>query len=61
MSGSPATVRGHVLVAEDNPVLAQLLTCQLIDAGYQVTCIADGQEVVDRIESVNPSLMVLDL
>lgn len=51
----------HIVVAEDNPVLAQLLALQLGHDGYRVTCIADGQELIERIAGLSPSLLLLDL
>ena len=51
----------HILIAEDEPKIAQLLVDYLSAAGMQVTTVADGAEVEDAVTRLAPALLVLDL
>ncbi len=50
-----------VLIVEDEPKLAQLLSQYLEHSGYQVHCLGDGTLVEPWIRENNPDLMLLDL
>lgn len=50
----------HVLVAEDEEALAQLLKYNLEKEGYRVTTAADGEEALVLAEESPPDLVVLD-
>lgn len=52
---------GRILIAEDEPKLARLLVDYLAAAGFAVTCIADGREVISAVRTRLPELIVLDL
>ena len=51
---------GRVLVAEDNPINARVVTDVLAGAGYQVTLAANGREVLDRLAEVNFDAVLMD-
>jgi len=51
----------QILVAEDNPLLAELLVDQLSLGGWRVVCAGDGAEALAMIEQLRPSLLVLDI
>ena len=50
-----------ILIAEDEPKLAQLLSDYLEQSGFDTHCIADGLEVIPWIKDNLPALMLLDL
>lgn len=50
-----------VLVVEDEEDILALLQFNLIKAGYEVVCAADGEEGLQKIEEQLPDLMLLDL
>lgn len=49
---NPATTasptRRRILVVDDEPDLLEILSTELSDAGYEVTCAQDGREAVER-------------
>jgi len=50
-----------VLVVEDEPKLAKLLSDYLLQAGYDATIIGNGLEVLPWVKSNDPDLILLDL
>jgi two-component system, OmpR family, phosphate regulon response regulator PhoB len=50
----------HVLVAEDEEALAQLLKYNLEKEGYRVTLSRDGEDALIVAEESSPDLIVLD-
>ncbi|MEB3209745.1 MAG: response regulator [Leptolyngbyaceae bacterium] len=51
----------HILVVEDEPSLAQLLSMALEDEGYKVTIASDGVEALKKIWTFPyPDLILLD-
>ncbi|MFD8685843.1 response regulator transcription factor [Streptomyces sp. NPDC059651] len=57
--GAPA--RGHVLVVDDDPTVAEVVTGYLTRAGYEVTRAADGTAALEQYAARRPDLAVLDL
>ena len=53
--------RKIILVAEDNPQAAQLLTIYLTEAGYNVAVAQDGEEAVKKAREVKPVAITLDV
>ncbi|MEW2177792.1 response regulator transcription factor [Streptomyces sp. NPDC005406] len=58
---APAATRGHVLVVDDDPTVAEVVTGYLTGAGYEVTRAADGPAALDGYATRRPDLAVLDL
>ncbi|MCB1045463.1 MAG: response regulator [Acidobacteria bacterium] len=50
-----------ILVAEDEPKIAQILSDYLKSHGYQVFCVEDGLSVAPTVQSMQPDLLLLDL
>lgn len=50
-----------VLVVEDEEDILALLHFNLLKAGYDVVCAADGEEGLSKIEEQQPDLLLLDL
>ncbi|MFD7700618.1 response regulator transcription factor [Streptomyces caelestis] len=60
MTVRPAPVR-RVLVVEDDPTVAEVVTGYLADAGYEVEHAADGLAALEAVAALRPQLVVLDL
>jgi two-component system phosphate regulon response regulator PhoB len=55
------TMRGHILVVEDEADLAELVAFNLRQAGYTTQTAADGAEAMAAVDRQVPDLIVLDL
>ncbi len=53
--------RRRILVADDNPTNARLLTDILEPLGFTVTTAVDGLDAVEQAKAVRPDLVLLDL
>jgi two-component system, OmpR family, alkaline phosphatase synthesis response regulator PhoP len=51
----------HILVAEDDPVILELIRINLERSGYKVTCHSSGEKVLLSAGIENPDLILLDL
>lgn len=51
----------HILFAEDEPTLAQLVTTNLIEEGFKVTHTFDGDDVLKKFYDLTPDLVLLDI
>lgn len=64
MSAHPAPVqraRGRVLVVDDEPAIADVVSRYLRRAGYETAIAATGQEALRSADEVRPDVVVLDL
>ncbi|HET9656830.1 MAG TPA: response regulator transcription factor [Kineosporiaceae bacterium] len=59
--GGPGTTRSRVLIVDDEEPLARLVATYLARDGFEVTLAFDGPSGVDRVRSVDPDVVVLDL
>jgi two-component system response regulator BaeR len=57
----PAPVQRHVLVADDDPRIALLLTRYLEGDGFATTVVANGLQVEPEVRRLDPSLVLLDI
>jgi PAS domain S-box-containing protein len=55
------TVRPVVLVADDDPIVGEVVERFLNAADFQVELVRDGLEAMERVYSLKPDLLVLDL
>jgi DNA-binding response OmpR family regulator len=53
--------RGRVLIVEDEPGLAEVLSLHLIAAGFETGVCHDGLAALYELERESPSLVLLDL
>lgn len=60
MSQRPAP-RSHVLIAEDDPIQAQVLRALLEQAGHAVVAAADGEAAIEAARRERPALVVSDV
>jgi CheY-like chemotaxis protein len=51
----------HVLVIDDDPGLQETLQATLESEGYEVTIAADGLDALEKLQSLTPAVIVLDL
>jgi len=58
---NPSHVRGNVLVVEDEPTIADIVSLYLRSAGYQTRVAVDGLRAMDAFEEDRPDLVVLDI
>ena len=54
-------MRSKILVAEDDPTIAEVVTRYLEHDGHEVDCVADGVTALNRALSTSPDLVVLDI
>ena len=55
------STRGLIVVAEDEPAIADLLSLYLTREGYSVEIVADGAEALQTIQSRSPVAAILDV
>ena len=51
----------HILVVEDEPITRAQLVCHFEEAGYQVTALPSGQQLLDTVVGSDISLVLLDI
>lgn len=49
-----------ILIVEDNVLMTEVMTYILINYGYEVISLTNGDEVFNRIKSAHPDLVILD-
>lgn len=54
-------MKTHILIADDEPDVVQLLASNLIQAGFAVTAVEDGGRALECAREQKPSLIVLDV
>ncbi len=59
-SATPTTP-SKVLIADDNQQNCELLEAYLATEGYEVAMAYDGQETLERVESWQPDIVLLDI
>ena len=50
----------NILIADDDPILVELVKFRLEGAGYETIVASDGEEAIQAIKSNRPDLVVLD-
>ena len=53
--------KAKVLIVDDEPFNVDYLQQELEDSGYQIITAFNGQEALDKIQSQQPDLVLLDL
>src|SRR6188472_406928 len=54
-------MRARVLVVDDDPALAEMLTIVLRGEGFDTAVVRDGSKALDAFREVHPDLVLLDL
>ncbi|MEA2297430.1 MAG: hypothetical protein QOF77_366 [Solirubrobacteraceae bacterium] len=60
-ASSEGHVRGSVLVVDDEPTIAEVVSRYLVRAGYETRIARDGYEAIEQVAARRPDLVVLDL
>jgi DNA-binding response OmpR family regulator len=50
-----------ILIVEDNVLMTEVMTYILINCGYDVISLTNGDEVFNRIKYAHPDLVILDV
>lgn len=58
---NPAPSRKHILIAEDDPDIGNLIQFHLQRRGFRTTALVDGREVLEHMFDLSPHLLILDL
>jgi DNA-binding response OmpR family regulator len=59
---SPVTeLLGRVLVVDDDEVIRQLIAVNLQLEGFEVSTAVDGQDCLDKVHTVRPHVITLDI
>ena len=53
--------RGSILVVDDEPTIAEVVSRYLVRAGYEVRAVSDGAGALEAVDERRPDLVVLDL
>jgi two-component system, OmpR family, response regulator ResD len=61
MTDAAQRIRGSVLVVEDEPAIAEIVSRYLQRAGYQTAVAGTGRDALGRAEASPPDVVVLDL
>jgi two-component system response regulator BaeR len=61
MEPSATEPAARILIVDDEPKLASLLSDYLKASGFETTCITDGREVIPHVRETPPDLILLDL
>lgn len=54
-------MKKHILIVEDDTALAQVLRDNLVYEGFEIECVADGDQAVGRVRAARPDLLLLDV
>ena len=57
----PMTTLGRVLVVDDDDVIRQLISVNLELEGFDVVTAFDGQDCLDKVKELQPSVITLDI
>ena len=57
----PTTAKKFIMIADDNKLIATVLSNKLAEAGYEVLIAHDGNEALQAIAGRKPDLLILDL
>ncbi len=53
-------LRGKILIVDDEPINLEFFDVMLSKLGFQVEKAVDGEEALERVQSTNPDLIILD-
>jgi DNA-binding response OmpR family regulator len=53
-------LRGRILIVDDEPINLEFFDVMLSKLGFQVEKAVDGEEALEKIQSTNPDLIILD-
>ena len=53
-------LRGRILIVDDEPINLEFFDVMLSKLGFQVEKAVDGEEALEKVQAVNPDLIILD-
>ncbi len=53
-------IQKKILIVDDNKLMVEVMTYILINNGYEVTSLTNGNEVFNNIKAIHPDLVILD-
>ncbi len=53
-------LRGKILIVDDEPINLEFFDVMLSKLGFQVEKAVDGEQALEKVQSVNPDLIILD-
>ncbi len=56
-----AAQKPTLLVADDEKEIGEIFRALAEDLGFEVTCVTEGSEVVDKVDRLRPTVIALDL
>jgi DNA-binding response OmpR family regulator len=54
-------MKGKILIADDDPLLAKMLEITLTQENYITYTLPDGQKVLEKIHQINPDVIIADI
>ena len=51
----------RILVVDDSPINLKLVSAALIPAGYEIVTAPNGREALQRVEGIEPDMVILDV
>ncbi len=61
LSNKGIPVRSRIMTVDDSPSMRMLLRAALTDLGYEVMEAEDGLQALDRLEGIEPDLLITDI
>jgi CheY-like chemotaxis protein len=58
---NPQTTKKYIIIADDNILIAKVLSNKLVAAGYEVTVATNGDEALQAVIVRKPDLLLMDL
>src|SRR5439155_18756390 len=56
----PTSVRGRILIAEDNPVNQRVASLQVKNLGFEADVVNNGEEALAALERLSYTLVLMD-
>ncbi len=50
----------RIVIADDDPLVVELVTFKLMQRGYEVSSLTDGESILDNLLASPPDLIILD-
>jgi two-component system sensor histidine kinase/response regulator len=60
LADKPSSVRGRILIAEDNPVNQRVASLQVKNLGFETDVVNNGEEALAALERLSYSLVLMD-
>ncbi|MFD0766466.1 PleD family two-component system response regulator [Mucilaginibacter lutimaris] len=49
-----------ILIVDDNELIVEVMSYILINSGYEVSSLANGEHVIEEVQNTRPDLLILD-